>query len=176
MGRPRGFDEAEVIRSAVELFACRSYDGISIDDLVTHLGVHRNSLYKTFGSKRGLYLAALRRALEHDVAPLVERMAKTAGPAEALREGLAARGPGLDLLVLATVERAPEDTEVAEIVNRTLGSIDRAAAGGTGAGQEISTALTALLLGLRIRARSAAPGEPDAGRAGETIVRRLLQH
>ena len=57
MGRRRSFDEDEVVRAAVGLFGGRSYDGVSIDDLVNHLGVHRNSLYKTFGSKRGLYLA-----------------------------------------------------------------------------------------------------------------------
>ncbi|WP_280181084.1 helix-turn-helix domain-containing protein, partial [Nocardia farcinica] len=60
MGRPRGFDEDEVIAAAARLFAERAYDGVSVDDLVDHLGVHRNSLYKVFGSKRGLYLAALR--------------------------------------------------------------------------------------------------------------------
>ncbi|MBF6150402.1 helix-turn-helix domain-containing protein, partial [Nocardia nova] len=53
MGRPRGFDEDEVIAAAARLFAERAYDGVSVDDLVNHLGVHRNSLYKVFGSKRG---------------------------------------------------------------------------------------------------------------------------
>ncbi|MQS40025.1 TetR/AcrR family transcriptional regulator, partial [Streptomyces katsurahamanus] len=101
MGRPRGFDEAEVVRSAARLFAGRSYDGTSIDDLVTHLGLHRNSLYKTFGSKRGLYLAALRWSLEHEVAPLIDRVAEAAGPAEALRAALGPPdgGGGLDLLL-----------------------------------------------------------------------------
>ena len=67
VGRPRGFDEAEVVTAAVGLFAARSYDGISVDELVTALGVHRNSLYKTFGSKRGLYLRALRQAVDQGV-------------------------------------------------------------------------------------------------------------
>lgn len=42
------------------LFGGHAYDGVSVDDLVSHLGVHRNSLYKALGSKRGLYLIALR--------------------------------------------------------------------------------------------------------------------
>lgn len=33
------------------LFESRAYDGVSVDDLGTHLGVHRNSRYNTFGSK-----------------------------------------------------------------------------------------------------------------------------
>ncbi|WP_280204155.1 TetR/AcrR family transcriptional regulator, partial [Nocardia farcinica] len=71
MGRPRGFDEDEVIAAAARLFAERAYDGVSVDDLVNHLGVHRNSLYKVFGSKRGLYLAALRWYVEHRLRPAV---------------------------------------------------------------------------------------------------------
>jgi len=76
MGRPRGFDEEDVVRAAVDLFARRSYDGTSVDDLVNHLGVHRGSLYKTFGSKRGLYLRALRRHIDHDVAALARDVAE----------------------------------------------------------------------------------------------------
>ncbi|GGZ36627.1 hypothetical protein GCM10010387_33370 [Streptomyces inusitatus] len=175
-----------MVRSAAELFAGRAYDGVSIDDLVTHLGLHRNSLYKTFGSKRGLYLAALRWSLEHDVAPLIDRVSRAAGPGEGLREALSppGGGAGLDLLLLAAVERAPVDAEVAELVTRTLDALDAATGvpdgtgdpgdpgdpdGGPGA---LAVALTSAVLGLRIRARAGAPGA-DAGRACEALGRRL---
>src|SRR3954453_10478607 len=91
MGRPRGFDEAEVIRAAAALFAGRVYDGVSVDDLVSHLGVHRNSLYKTFGSKRGLYLAALRHSVQHDVTPLLARIGAAGSLTAALREATVPR-------------------------------------------------------------------------------------
>ncbi|MFI6285058.1 TetR/AcrR family transcriptional regulator [Streptomyces sp. NPDC051018] len=161
MARPRSFDEADVIRAAAELFASRTYDGTSIDDLVAHLGVHRNSLYKTFGSKRGLYLAALRWSLEHDIAPLAERVAAGEGPLDALRESLTApdAGAGLDLLLLAAAERAPEDAEVASLVTEGFAALDRAAAtpvraDSSAGGDALATALTAAILGLRLRARS----------------------
>ncbi|MBL7257678.1 TetR/AcrR family transcriptional regulator [Paractinoplanes lichenicola] len=120
MGRPRAFDENEVVRAAVALFAGRAYDSVSVDDLVHHLGVHRNSLYKVFGSKRGLYLAALRR-------------------------GFATSDPDLDLLLLAMVERAPVDAEVAALVQNVLHDLDRSL-GSPGA--------TSTLLGDRLRARA----------------------
>ena len=81
MGRPREFDEDQVVHAAVEIFAQRSYDGTSVDDLVNHLGVHRGSLYKTFGSKRGLYLTALRRHVDNDVTALAAAVSSGA-PAE----------------------------------------------------------------------------------------------
>ncbi|MER5766291.1 TetR/AcrR family transcriptional regulator [Streptomyces sp. NPDC001985] len=187
MGRPRGFDEAEVVRSAAGLFAGRAYDGISIDDLVTHLGLHRNSLYKTFGSKRGLYLAALRWYLAHDVAPLIDRVARAGDPGEVLGEALRppGGGPGLDLLLLAAVERAPVDDEVAELVTRTFTALDGAAGGGA-AGRETSgdgtaghdglaIALTAAALGLRIRSRAGA-SPAETGRARAALAERLDHH
>jgi hypothetical protein len=72
-----------VIRAAVVLFSHRAYDSVSVDDLVEHVGVHRNSLYKTFGSKRGLYLAALRCSFAEDVAPLADAAGAAASAAEA---------------------------------------------------------------------------------------------
>ena len=122
-------------RAAVALFAGRAYDGLSVDDLVTGLGVHRNSLYKTFGSKRGLYLTALRWYLRHDLEPL---LAAATGPAELL-----AAGPRLDLLLLAAAEQAPLDAEVGALVAGALRRLDEVL--GAGPANE--------LLGLRLRAR-----------------------
>jgi AcrR family transcriptional regulator len=134
MGRPRAFDEAEVTEAAARLFAARAYDGVSVDDLVGELGVHRNSLYKVFGSKRGLYLAALRWHLDNAVRPLLT------GHAAALADA-----PGLDLLLLAAVERAPADPEVAALVTGVLGDIDAV----------IGADATGAILAARLRARAA---------------------
>ena len=101
MGRPRSFDEQEAVDRAAALFAELGYEGTSVDDLVRSLGVHRGSLYSTFGSKRALYLRVLR---EH-----VERLA-TAPETE----------PDLTLLLRAAIERAPVDREAAELVRRGL--------------------------------------------------------
>jgi TetR/AcrR family transcriptional repressor of nem operon len=101
MGRPRSFDEATAVAGAARLFATSGYEGTSVDDLVRGLGVHRGSLYSTFGSKRALYLRVLR---EHvDALPTA-----AAGQAD------------LTLLLRAAVERAPVDAEAAELVGRGL--------------------------------------------------------
>lgn len=165
MGRPRAFDEDEVTRAAVRLFASRAYDGISVDDLVAHLGVHRNSLYKVFGSKRGLYLAALRRHLRDEVRPLLAAVTGADDPAAALPgliSAVAAR-PELDLLLLAVAERAPVDPEVADEVGTVLRELDATVALAlAGASPELVHVLTAAVLGLRLRNR-AGPGAADAG-------------
>ncbi|WP_106186386.1 TetR/AcrR family transcriptional regulator [Umezawaea tangerina] len=162
MGRPRAFDEDEAVRAAVGLFGGRAYDGVSVDDLVNHLGVHRNSLYKTFGSKRGLYLVALRRHLADDVGPLVDALAAAPDVATALRLMADA---DLGLLLLAAVDRAPADDEVATEVTSALAALDQAVAAALGVPADLASAITAAALGLRLR------GDPEE--AGAALARRL---
>lgn len=114
MGRRRSFDVDEAVAAAADLFARRAYDGVSVDDLVAGLGVHRNSLYNVFGSKRGLYLAALRRHVEQDVRP---HLALAAQPDHV---------PAWDFLLVAAVDRAPDDPEVAALVTAVFAEIDEA--------------------------------------------------
>ena len=74
MARPRNFNEDEVIERAAGAFGRLGYTGCSVDDLVEATGLQRGSLYKTFGSKRGLFEQVLRRGLagqwQHDPAAL----------------------------------------------------------------------------------------------------------
>jgi len=162
MGRQRAFDEDEVVRAAVKLFGGRAYDGVSVDDLVTHLGVHRNSLYKTFGSKRGLYLVALRRHLADDVHTLTEALAAAPDAATALRLVTSA---DLGLLLLAAVERAPADEEVAAEVATALTAIDQAIAGALDVPAALAAGLTAAALGILLR------GNPDG--VGAALTQRF---
>lgn len=60
-GRPRTFDESEVLDRAVDLFWRKGYAATSVGDLISHMGINRQSLYNTFGDKRQLFLKALER-------------------------------------------------------------------------------------------------------------------
>jgi TetR/AcrR family transcriptional regulator, transcriptional repressor for nem operon len=61
MARPKEFDCEQALERATELFWAKGYQATSMQDLVEHLGVNRQSLYDTFGDKDALFLAALRR-------------------------------------------------------------------------------------------------------------------
>jgi len=63
-GRPLGFDMAQVIDDAMRTFWELGWRGTSVSVLEERTGVARSSLANTFGSKRELYLAALRRYAE----------------------------------------------------------------------------------------------------------------
>lgn len=59
MPRPREFEDAQVIRNAMEVFWRKGYQGTSVQDLVDATGVQRGSLYGAFGDKRKLFLLTL---------------------------------------------------------------------------------------------------------------------
>lgn len=62
-GRPREFDLDRVLDAAVRVFRERGYHATSIADLRRAMGLTAGSLYKAFGDKRGVYVAALERYL-----------------------------------------------------------------------------------------------------------------
>lgn len=62
MGRPREFDTLVFLRRVSELFIKRGFAATSIDEIVKATGVVRGSLYSIFGSKQGIFVAALELA------------------------------------------------------------------------------------------------------------------
>ena len=55
MPRVKLFDEKEVLIKAMNLFWKQGYSATSVQDLVSHLGINRASLYDTFGDKNQLF-------------------------------------------------------------------------------------------------------------------------
>jgi len=59
MGRSREFEENVVLQKAMELFWQQGYEKTSLRELVEHMGIHRRSLYDTFGDKHTLFLKTI---------------------------------------------------------------------------------------------------------------------
>src|SRR5882757_3946035 len=65
-GRPRSgqeLDVAQLLQGALEAFAEKGYDGMSVRELSRRLGVSHALLTARFGSKEGLWFAAMEHAL-----------------------------------------------------------------------------------------------------------------
>ncbi|MGE6602916.1 TetR/AcrR family transcriptional regulator [Lysinibacillus fusiformis] len=61
MARTREFDEGKVLEAAMQLFWEKGYEATSLSDLTSRMGIQRPSIYSTFGDKKELFEAALRR-------------------------------------------------------------------------------------------------------------------
>jgi AcrR family transcriptional regulator len=64
MGRPREFDATRAIDKALQVFWRNGYEGASIAELTSAMGINPPSLYAAFGNKEGLFRKALDRYAE----------------------------------------------------------------------------------------------------------------
>src|SRR6266446_7083595 len=85
MARHKEFDRAEALHKAMEVFWSRGYEAASIEDLVKHMGINRQSLYDTFGDKHALYLLALDRYREVEGRRMFELLEQPGPVKESLR-------------------------------------------------------------------------------------------
>lgn len=71
-GRPLKFDKNEALAAAINVFWSKGYEGSSMKDLTTAMGINAPSLYSTFGDKHQLYLQAIDSYTSNDdCGPLV---------------------------------------------------------------------------------------------------------
>ena len=125
MGRKRSFDDNAVLARAREVFLEHGYEGTSIDALVKATGLLRGSLYGAFGSKRGMFVAALRDATD----------------SESRDSGV------LNLVLVALMELSDHDLEVRGLVRDYLSKLSSSGSGDTNAvAVEIATLLGETLL------------------------------
>jgi TetR/AcrR family transcriptional repressor of nem operon len=78
-GRPRAFDEEAVLNRLTTLFWKQGYGHTSMTDIVDASGVHKPSLYRTFGSKEELFATVLRRYHAEQLGMLAQLQAES-GP------------------------------------------------------------------------------------------------
>jgi len=84
-GRPRAFDREQAMDQALQLFWAKGYEGTSLADLTTELGINAPSLYAAFESKPALYQASINRYLAEQFKQLAVMLAT----ASSAREGIA---------------------------------------------------------------------------------------
>jgi TetR/AcrR family transcriptional repressor of nem operon len=65
VGRPREFDEEQVLDAAMKAFWAKGYEATSLADLVSVTGLHKGSLYQAFGDKHTLFIQTLNRYLQN---------------------------------------------------------------------------------------------------------------
>ncbi|HTF48605.1 MAG TPA: TetR/AcrR family transcriptional regulator [Pseudonocardia sp.] len=115
-GRPRGFDRQRALRQAMEVFWEHGYEGTSIHDLTSAMGINAPSLYAAFSCKEALFREAVSLYNEQEGAPLRRALADAPSAREAvaamLRDGaIAYTEPGKPsgcMIVLAATTYTPK--------------------------------------------------------------------
>jgi AcrR family transcriptional regulator len=114
-GRPREFDIDEALDKAMHLFWEQGYDGTSLAELATVMGITKPSLYAAFNDKQGLFEAALARYSEgpNSFAIRAFRLPTAKGVVKALLDGAVnvstcSSGPRGCMYTQATMANDPE--------------------------------------------------------------------
>lgn len=133
-GRPRAFDERQVLEAAREAFWDKGLAGASLDAIAEATGVARPSLAAAFGDKRDLYLRAVVLFVGQ-----MQAAAKRMAGAKPLSEDLTAfyeaaaglylsgdKGPRGCLAICTMPVEAVESQEVRIALNAVIDAVDEA--------------------------------------------------
>ena len=124
MPREKTFDIDTALDSAMKLFWVKGYAATSMQSLLDQMGINRGSFYDTYGDKRRLFLAALRRYDQRYRRERLESLAAQNSPLktiEALFDGwvrsiLADPDRGGCFITNTALELAAHDTEIGGLV------------------------------------------------------------
>ncbi len=174
MARPREFDEATALESAIECFWHRGYEATSVRDLAEKMGISAPSLYNAYGDKHALFVQALERYLDQSTRARIKRLEDSLPPKQAIRhfiEEIIERSVNDRerrgcFLINSALEVAPHDKELGVLIADRLAeieaffyrSIKAAQARGTvprnRVAKDLARLLLGVLLGIRVLARS----------------------
>lgn len=132
MARPREFDREEALERAIEVFWAKGYASTSTDDLLTAMGIARQSLYNAFQDKRALYLEALERYQRTTIAGHLQRLNRAESPIagiQALLLGLISNNDDIRALgcmgVGAICEFGSTDPDIAALRSKVSPALHR---------------------------------------------------
>jgi TetR/AcrR family transcriptional repressor of nem operon len=144
MGRSKTFADVEVVRAAREVFWTRGYESTGVAELEAATGLNRSSIYHAFGSKRGLFDAAVGSYLDDVVRPRLAPLAGSdveAGALETYLRGL--RRAMIDeqtslavngcLLLNATASSLGHEGALQDVVTRYCAELRAGVTAGVGA-------------------------------------------
>ena len=113
-----------MLDAALQAFWRKGYEATTLPDLLQATGLARQSLYNSFGDKRALFLACLRRYADLQITELSESLER--GPVRAAIRGVlesVLNGASLEcgcFMVNSAAELLPRDREVGRLVASTL--------------------------------------------------------
>lgn len=84
VGRPRTFDEDQVLEAAGRLFWSKGFEATSTRELTKQTGLTPSSIYAAFGDKRGLCLRVIDHYIRHHVQDPIARLEDAHSPARAI--------------------------------------------------------------------------------------------
>lgn len=134
MARTKAFDTNEVLHKAMSVFCSRGYEGATLPDLITGLGIARQSLYDTYGTKRDLFLTAVKYYMDRKNRDLQELMDQPGTVIDKVEQAFTTMirvlaDPDLRrecFIISSAIEQAPHDEELAAYMHENTEQVEQA--------------------------------------------------
>ncbi|MCY3636121.1 MAG: helix-turn-helix domain containing protein [bacterium] len=160
MGRPKTYDRDDVARRAMPVFWRHGYEGTTIQHLEDALAVNRCSLFAEFGSKQGMFEAALEVYEVEVVTPnLAELEREDASPAAVVAMLERFRYPTVEIdeagcmLCNASLEQMPDSPIVRDQVSAYFDRLRSAFQNALGIDEAAAAAITSAVVGAFVQIR-----------------------
>lgn len=133
-GRPRKAEPEIALAAAMNAFWAKGYEATSMTDLTEATGLHKASLYQTFGDKHQLFVSALKLYFKKIAKAQKESRGGEENPVKAIKKSVdstieqCAEGKGC-LAVNSLIEVAPFDSEVERILKQFRKRLEKHLAG-----------------------------------------------
>ncbi|CAH1207628.1 HTH-type transcriptional repressor ComR [Paenibacillus auburnensis] len=134
MARNKEFDTNLVLHKAMEVFGHYGYEGTSMQLLLEGLGIARQSLYDTYGTKRDLFLKAVNHYVNEKSSAVVAYLAETASVKKAITDIFEVIGETLRdeqhrkecFILYSAIDQVPHDPEIAVLFNEDKKRLEQA--------------------------------------------------
>ncbi len=129
-GRPRKAEPEVALAAAMNAFWTKGYEATSMSDLTEATGLHKASLYQTFGDKHQLFVSALKLYFTKTAKAQKDSRNGEENPIKAIKASVdstidqCAQGKGC-LAVNSLIEVAPFDAEIDRILKQFRQRLDK---------------------------------------------------
>ena len=129
-GRPRKAEPEVALTAAMNAFWTKGYEATSMSDLTKATGLHKASLYQTFGDKHQLFVSALKLYFTKTAKAQKDSRNGEENPIKAIKASVdstidqCAQGKGC-LAVNSLIEVAPFDSEIDRILKQFRQRLDK---------------------------------------------------
>lgn len=134
MARIKEFDTTIVLHKAMEVFGHYGYEGTSLPLLLEGLGIARQSLYDTYGTKRDLFVKAVKHYLNEKSTAVVAYLERIEPVKKAISDIFYVIVETLNdeqrrkecLILYSAIDQVPHDPEIAELFEQDRIRLEKA--------------------------------------------------
>lgn len=134
MARTKEFDTTLVLRKAMEVFGHYGYEGTSLPMLLDGLGIARQSLYDTYGTKRDLFVKAVKHYVNEKSSAVVTYLDRSGSVKQAISDIFHEIAAVLQdeqrrkecFILHSAIDQVPHDPEIAALFEQDRAKLEEA--------------------------------------------------